>query len=205
MIRGERSPGRATVLLLAGGEASRLPGKLMLPVDGEPMLVRVFKRLTSDGRPCVISTRAPLDSPLLPVLNAPVVIDEYHGSGPLGGLASAAPHVATPLLFAAAGDLPDLDGAFVAHLEAEYDRLSAAGEPPEAVVPVWADGRLEPLAALYATRPLADAARRTLAAGRRRVTAALDLLRVATVAVRPEDEARLANVNTPGDYRAYRA
>jgi molybdopterin-guanine dinucleotide biosynthesis protein A len=196
---------RITIVLLAGGSATRLPGKLSLPVDGEPMLVRVFRRLQgSGGRPLVVSSRTPLEASFRDVIRAPVVLDDYDNAGPLGGLVSAAARVATPLLFAAAGDLPNIDCAFVDRLEAEYARLGGAGETPEAIVPRWTDGTLEPLAALYDVNALASSGARALAAGRKRVTAALEGLRVAYFPVGVEHEAQLANVNTPEDYAAHR-
>jgi molybdopterin-guanine dinucleotide biosynthesis protein A len=198
-----REAGRITIVLLAGGLATRLPGKLTLPVGGEPMLVRVYRRLTSVHRPCIVSARAPLDASLGSSIPAPVVVDEYDDAGPLGGLVSAAAHVRTPLFFAAAGDLPGIDADFVDALDREFDRLAAAGHVPEAVVPAWPDGKLEPLAALYDVKAFERAGRHALEAGRRRVTAALDGMRVARYAIGPEDEARLANVNTPDDYAAH--
>jgi molybdopterin-guanine dinucleotide biosynthesis protein A len=198
-----REAGRITIVLLAGGLATRLPGKLTLPVGGEPMLVRVYRRLTSRDRPCIVSSRAPLEAALASSIAAPVVVDDFEDAGPLGGLVSAAARVQTPLFFAAAGDLPNIDARFVDELEREFDRLAASGNAPEAVVPAWPDGMLEPLAALYDAAAFARAGRRALDAGRRRVTAVLDDMRVVRYAIGPEDEARLANVNTPDDYAAH--
>src|SRR5437879_5620761 len=125
-----RSTARVTIVLLAGGRATRLPGKLGLPVGDEPMLARVFRRLTSDGRACVISARTALEPELAATVRAPLVLDEYEDVGPLGGLVSAAGNVKTPLLFAAAGDMPWIDAHFVDQLEREFGRLDAAGERP---------------------------------------------------------------------------
>jgi molybdopterin-guanine dinucleotide biosynthesis protein A len=195
---------RTTVVLLAGGSATRLPGKLLLPVDGEPMAVRAYRRLSHGGRPLIVSARGPLPPELAAVITAPLVIDEFEDAGPLGGMVSAAAHVSTPLLFAAAGDLPQMDAAFIDALETAYDRVAASGTPPEAVVPRWPDGKDEPLAALYEARALERAGRAALAAGTRKVMAALAGLRLASYAVRAEDEAKLANVNTSADYEAHR-
>lgn len=200
------APPRTTIVLLAGGLATRLPGKLRLPIGGEPMLARVYRRLNDGRRPCVVSARAPLEPPLARKIGAPVVLDEYRDCGPLGGLVTAAGRVATPLVFAAAGDLPGLDARFIDDLEAEFDAARPdEAPPPEAVVPVWPDGKLEPLAALYDAAALARAGRYVLDAGMRRVTAVLEHMRVVAFAVRPQDEARLANVNTRDDYDAYDA
>jgi len=200
-----RAPDRArtTIVLLAGGRATRLPGKLTLPIDGEPMLARVYRRLADGARPIVISARAPLEASLAAAIDAPVVLDECGDVGPLGGLVSAAMRVQTPLLFVAAGDLPNIDTALVDDLEAEYDRVAATAPPPEAIVPKWTQDEVEPLAALYQTAPLARAGRRALDEGERRVTAVLPRLRVVWFALGAQDEARLSNVNTPADYAAF--
>jgi len=196
---------RTTIVLLGGGESSRLPGKLALPVEGEPMLARVYRRLCSGGRPVVISVRAAPAPQTVAALPATVVYDAFPGAGPLVGLVSAAAVVKTPLMFAAAGDLPDMDDAFVAALEAEYDARSEQGQPPQAIVSAWPSGKIEPLASLYETRPFFEAGRRALLAGTLSVASAIDGLRVARRTIRAEEEVKLANVNTPADYEAYRA
>ena len=203
-MSGSSAVARTTVVLFAGGAATRLPGKLTLPVHGEAMLARVYRRVVDGRRPCVVSARSPLDPMLAEKIRAPVVLDEHGDVGPLGALVTVAATLATTLLFAAAGDLPELDAAFVDDLEAEYDRAGAGTDPPEAVVPRWPDGSIEPLAALYDARAAARAGAAALAAGRRRMSEMLDGLRVRHFAVRPQDEARLVNVNTPPDYEAYR-
>lgn len=194
---------RVTVVLLAGGPATRLPGKLGLDVDGEPMLVRAYRRLTLTGWPCVISVRAPLAAPMPGDAPYQVALDDVPNGGPLAGLRAAAGLVRTPLMFAAAADLPNLSAAFAVKLIAAYDGVQP--REPDAVLPTWPDGKVEPLAALYDTQAYARGAAAALAAGRRKVTAALDGLDVLAYAVRSEDEIALLNVNTPQDYAQLRA
>lgn len=203
-MSGTSAIARTTIVLLAGGAATRLPGKLSLPIDGESMLARVYRRVVAGRRPCIVSARVPLEIDVARTIPAPVALDDRGDAGPLGGLVTAASMVSTPLLFAAAGDLPGLDAAFVDDLEAEFDRASIEGIVPEAVVPRWTDGRLEPLAALYDARAVASAGASALEAGRRRVSAALDVLRVRHFTVRLQDEPRLVNVNTKTEFDAYR-
>ena len=193
---------RITIVILAGGAATRLPGKLALPIGDEPMLVRVHRRLTAGGRPCVVSARRPLPAELLGRIDAPVVYDAVGDAGPLAGLAVAAAAVRTELLFACAGDLPNIDASLVDQLEREFERLDAAGVAADAIVPTWPDGKAEPLAALYVARRLAAAAADALKAGTRKVMAALDVFVLARYALGAEDGAMLANVNTPADYEA---
>lgn len=168
------------------------------------MLARVYRRVADGRRPCVVSARGPLGPALAAAIPAPVVLDELGDVGPLGALVTVAARVGTPLIFAVAGDLPEIDADFVDDLEAEYDAAGAAGRAPEAIVPRWPSGAIEPLASLYETKAVARAGSEALAQGRRRVSAMVDLLRVRHFAVRPQDERRLVNVNTPPDYEAYR-
>jgi molybdopterin-guanine dinucleotide biosynthesis protein A len=189
-----------TIVLLAGGAATRLPGKLALPVNGEPMLVHVYRRLTADGTPCILSVRDRLDPRLADLSACEIVTDEISDGGPLGAILSCARKVRTPLFVAVAGDLPDIDSGFIAKLLKTFHDGDAAGDALDAVLPTWTDGKVEPLAALYATAPWIGGAERALAAGHRKVTAALDGLKVAAYRVTAADERMLANVNTPEDY-----
>jgi molybdopterin-guanine dinucleotide biosynthesis protein A len=197
-----KEPDRVTIVLLAGGPATRLPGKLALDVNGEPMLTRAYRRLTHEGWPCVISARTPLAAPLLVEASYQLALDDVPNGGPLVGLRNAAALVRTPLMFAAAADLPNLSLAFAKKLLAMYD---VAATPPHAVLPTWPDGKVEPLAALYDAQAYARGATAALVAGRRKVTAALDGLDVLAYPVQAEDEDALLNVNTPQDYERLRA
>ena len=194
---------RVTVVLLAGGPATRLPGKLALDVEGEPMLVRSLRRLTALGWPCVVSVRAPLEPSLATAFEGcAVAYDQLEDAGPLGGLHSALAHVRSPLFFAAAADVPNLSAQFAARLLAMYD---AVMPKPDAVLPTWPDRHVEPLAALYDRAAFARGAARALASGQRKVTAALEGADVFPYLVGPADEALFANVNTQADYDRVRA
>jgi molybdenum cofactor guanylyltransferase len=191
--------------VLAGGLSTRLPGKLGLDVRGEPMLAGVCRRMCGSDRPCLLSVReAPQEQSGLPA-SIPFVIDRYRDVGPLGGLARAADHVRTPLLFAVAGDLPNIDLAFVESLERAWAASRTRGTAVEAVIPKRSDGTFEPLAALYDTAALARAARAALDAGTRKVMLALRDCAVLEFPVRAEDDWRLANVNTLADYERFKS
>lgn len=192
---------RLTIIVLAGGYATRLPGKLALPVNGEPMLVRVVRALSATGEQCIVAANDLLPAEFTAQLAARIVYDDRPGEGPLAALASAVAKVTTPYFFAAAGDMPGIDAAFVARIVA----VAQAADWPDAVIPAHADGTLEPLAALYKAAPWLASARKALAIGRRNVTAALDGLRTVHYPIVPEDEPALANVNTPGDYESLRS
>jgi len=197
--------GELTIVLLAGGLATRLPGKLLLDVAGETMLARAYRRLTATGWPCVVSIRRAIASQVRTALadRAPIefALDEVEDGGPLEGLRSALRLVRTRLAFAAAADIPNLSAEFAQRLLSAHDE---APEPkPAAILPTWPDGKVEPLAALYDAGAVMRGAEAALRAGRRKVTAALDGLGVLAYPVTPSESDVLKNINTPDEYAAY--
>ncbi len=184
------------VVLLAGGRATRLPGKLALPSDGEPLLVRTYRNLAGN-REIVLSRSAEFDPALAAMLPIRAVVDAAPARGPLGGLLATLASVPWECAFAVAGDMPFVDAAFL-------DRLDAARLPgDEAVVPAFErDGTLhaEPLAALYDRAAFLREGRRVFESGRGSLRLVLAALR--TRYVHGEDPRLFTNVNTPEDYAA---
>ncbi len=178
------------VVIVAGGNATRLPGKLGLDAGGVPLLVRVHRNV-APGRPVVIA--APDLAPELAArIDAPIVGERGPKRGPLGGLLAAFAAVRAPWAFAVAGDAPLVDAVWI-------DRLAAAREAgDEAVVPRHPDGRVEPLAALYDVAAyLREGAAELEASGALHKVAA----RLRTRYVEIDDPRIFANINTPEDYR----
>lgn len=198
---------RVSIILLAGGEARRLPGKLGLRLDGEPLLLRAHRHLAGDRhRACVVSVHTALDPDIRSRLQVPFVEDRYGRCGPLGGLLSAAESLDSPLFFAAAGDLPFLQASFIDRLEQHYDELETDdGVGPAALIPRRPDGSVEPLAALYDTARFIAGARAALQHGERKVTAALKGAAVAYLDLTAAGAAMLTNVNTPADWERVQA
>jgi molybdopterin-guanine dinucleotide biosynthesis protein A len=135
----------AGVAILAGGEATRLPGKLELPAGDVPLVLRVLRNVRP-GRETVIACKGSFSRALDAQLDVPLVVDRWSRQGPLSGLLSALAVLRCERVFALAGDAPFVDGAFL-------ERLEAAWLPgDEAVVPirlVEGSPQLEPLCALY--------------------------------------------------------
>ena len=192
-----------TIVLLAGGKATRLPGKLTRTIGNEPMIVRVYRQLTATGRPCIVSVREPLPAAIARHIVAQTVEDAHGDVGPLGALASAAAHVRTPLLFAVAGDLPNVDAGVVDTLEERYRReAQRCGVAPDVILPRHANGDVEPLAALYDTAALRASAERALSQGCNKITKALEGLHVTYYDITSREAAKFANVNTAEDLAA---
>ncbi len=191
-----RGSGSFGVVLLAGGRATRLPGKLALDAGGVPLAVRAFANLAGTGaREVYVSLQgAPTDA-IAAALDAPFVVDRRPDLGPLGGLLSTLPLMRAPRILAVAADAPYVDGAVADALLTAWDHTA------DACVPVHGDDdRLEPLAALYDRAAFLRAGWAALRAGQRSLRAVLQRLRVRRV---PFADARaFLNVNTPADYDA---
>jgi molybdopterin-guanine dinucleotide biosynthesis protein A len=187
----------AAVCILAGGEATRLPGKLALDVGELPMLVRVYRNV-SPGRTTWLSTKGPLPPELAAHIDAPQVVDRWPLRGPLSGLLSTLSEMRSEWVFAVAGDAPFVDAAFIDSLEA------AIGPQYEAIVPMHDDAkqRIEPLAALYRREAFLREGMPVLLGGEGALRLVIDRLKARFVPVR--EERVFENVNTPADYAKLR-
>jgi molybdopterin-guanine dinucleotide biosynthesis protein A len=187
----------AGVCILAGGEATRLPGKLSMAVGDVPMLVRVYRNV-SPGRDTRLSTKGPLPEEIAALVDAPQVVDRWPLRGPLSGLLSTLSEMRSEWVFAIAGDAPFVDAAFI-------DRLEAHVTPQyDAIVPMHDKNtkRIEPLAALYRRDAFLREGMPVLLGGDGALRLVIDRLRARFVPVR--DDRAFANVNTPDDYAKIR-
>jgi molybdopterin-guanine dinucleotide biosynthesis protein A len=187
------------VVILAGGEATRLPGKLALAAGELPMVARVFRNVSA-GRETFISCKETFPPELDALLPCPMVVDNWKMRGPLAGLLSTIAAMSSPFVFAVAGDAPFVEGSFIDELARHW----RAGD--EAVVPIHTvDGReqLEPLAALYERRAFMREGYEVLAGSRGALRRVIERMRARKVTV---GDARIfTNVNTPEDYDRLRA
>jgi molybdopterin-guanine dinucleotide biosynthesis protein A len=91
------------IVILAGGRATRFPGKLEAAFDGEPLLARVYHHLRGVA-PVMIAGCDTFSDRLDALLDCPIVVDRWPDRGPLGGLLSAAHETHARRIFAVAGD-----------------------------------------------------------------------------------------------------
>jgi molybdopterin-guanine dinucleotide biosynthesis protein A len=186
------------VVILAGGGATRLPKKLELEAGGVPMLVRVYRNVSS-GRKTYISCAGSFSPQIDALLECPMVVDRWPQRGPLGGLVTTMEVMDTPLVFAVAGDAPFVKAEFI-------DRLADAWQHgDEAVVPVHpgkTHKRLEPLAALYDRAAFLREGTKSLGSCDESLHATARRMRIREFPVNREDERLFTNINTPADYAA---
>lgn len=197
------------MLILGGGEATRLPGKLALETGGAtdtmPMIARVFANVTHGReREIVLSGKATFARDLDARLAAPLVIDRWARRGPLGGMLSSFAQMRARFVFVVAGDAPQLDIGFAERLARAYEPGDEALVPTHRVdVPTQRERAIEPLAALYDRLAFLRAGMPILRGGRGALHLVIDAMQTRYVAV---DDARVfANVNSPADYAAFRA
>ncbi len=138
--------------------------KATIEVGGEPLVVRVARRLESVSQRVLIASG---DGRRLGDLPWEQIADARPGSGPLAGIVAGLERAETPLIAVVAVDLPDADPRVLAVLAALW-----RGEA--AVLPLVGE-RVQPLHGVYATAH-ARGLRRILEAGKRGVTHALSTL-----------------------------
>jgi len=186
------------VVILAGGEATRLPGKLALDAGNVPMIARVYGNV-APGRTTYVSCKETFAPEIDALLPCPMVVDRWSLRGPLAGLITTMSQMRTPYVFAVAGDAPFVDAAFIDRLAAQYH------DGDQAIVPqhrVDRDERIEPLAAIYDRIAFINTGLPILRSGKGALRTVIEKLKTRYVNV--QDDAVFANVNTPQDYQSFR-
>ncbi len=177
------------IVILAGGRASRFPGKLEAPIAGEPLLARVYR---SASRPRS-GDRCRTRHVFAAARRAAGLSDR--------GRSLARSRTARRIAQRGAGERRG------AHLRRRRRRtVRHAGEVLDALRGAWRDGdqaavpehggRLEPLAALYDRSALIREAHASLGGNDLSMHGMLARLRIRAV---PMDERYFANVNTAAD------
>ena len=191
-----------TLVVLAGGRSRRMGrDKARLPVPGGPLLGRTIVSLAGFFDEVVVSVSSLSRASGLEGLvcrsakGVPTVLaaDAVRRQGPLRGILTGLRAARNEASFVLAGDMPDVSSAAVRTIirrARDSDCAVAAGPA----------GLKEPLFGVY-KRSCLPAIEDLLAAGRRSV---LELFgRVRMVEVVLPTALRPANLNTPGEYRAY--
>lgn len=119
---------------LLAGKASRLPGKFLLPIDGEPLIHREVRILRSCSLDVAIVSVAPLR-----ILDVPTLPDRYN-AGPLGGLATALAETDEPF-FLFGADMPFLEARAIDSMRRSFDGRT--------LIPRSESGHLAVLHAVY--------------------------------------------------------
>jgi len=168
--------------------------KAWLELGGATMIARVVAAL----RPVTDRVTIIANRPEYARLNLPVVADTHSGIGPLEAIRTALASSQQPRVVLAGCDLPFVTAQLFAH-------LLRVGDGAQAVVPMDAGGRLEPLCAIYSTAAL-HAVSELIANGDRKVSRLFDRIPTRFVAFREIQHLADAmlffeNINSPADYQ----
>jgi molybdopterin-guanine dinucleotide biosynthesis protein A len=172
--------------ILTGGRSRRMGrSKIHLPFRGITLLEFVAGEVrAAAGTVTLVGTPDTCGIPGIP--------DRYPNFGPVGGLVTALEDTEAEWNVVVACDMPRIDRVHMADLLA---KASNAGR--DVLVPVSPDGRLHPLCAVYrktALRGLQRAVRSNIHTVREALTL------VDTLQFPVEDDAWLANINTPEEW-----
>ena len=179
--------------ILAGGASSRMGSdKFQLPLQGQTVAQLIASALRAVANNVTVVGRQ-LDDPNLN--SKPDVFPQW---GALGGVHAALSGCVTEWAIIVACDMPWVSGDL-------FSRLGSLREQFDAVVPVQADGRPQPLCGFYRVGPCLTAAERLIKDGERRPLTLLQSVRTRWVPFEelndlPEAEFLFANLNTPDDY-----
>lgn len=179
----------------AGGRSSRMGrDKSWLELGGRPMIERVIAALGPvASRISIIANSGEYSR-----LGLPVFADVNIGIGPLEAIRVAMANSRAPRFALVGCDLPFVTSELFAFL------LDLAGDY-QAVVPVGADGGLEPLCAIYSTEAI-ETVETMIESGERKPGLLFERIHSRRVAFSEISHLRGAalffeNVNSPADYR----
>ncbi|HUV83660.1 MAG TPA: molybdenum cofactor guanylyltransferase [archaeon] len=141
-----------SALILAGGRGRRLgyKEKALIPIKGRTILeynLDLLERLVDE---VIISVRDDEQKYILVEYTGErtIVIDEYPDVGPLAGILEGLKVAEGEYVFITACDMPFLNPEVV-------EMLFQRAKGHDAAIPVWENEMLEPLHAVYSTRPMA--------------------------------------------------
>jgi molybdopterin-guanine dinucleotide biosynthesis protein A len=137
-----------TLLILAGGRSERFGrSKALYEVNGRPLLSYLVEGVSSLSKRLIISVKSnpEIYSSLFP--DAEIVIDEHEIYAPIVGLISSLAEVKTDYVAVLPCDSPLVNPELIILL---LRRARGRG----GAVPIWEDGRIEPLLAVYKTDEL---------------------------------------------------
>lgn len=185
--------------ITAGGRSSRMgTDKAWLELGGRPLIEHVIAAVAP------VTTRVAIiaNSPEYARLGFPVFADSQAGIGPLEAIRTALASADTSRIVLAGCDLPFVTAELFKFL------LSVAGRQ-QAIVPLGADGKLEPLCAIYSSEAL-PAVTDLIRRDKRKISLLFDQISTRFVEFEelrylPGAALFFENVNTPEDYERVRA
>ena len=136
---------KTSICILCGGKSKRFGSrKLFYKVNGKTILETVYNKLENHSDDIFLQTSNDVRLEFyndLKNITTKIYKDIFNDIGPLGGIYSGLKRARYDKIFILAGDLPFIDELILLELN-KYDSF-------QIIVPVWENGFIEPLCALY--------------------------------------------------------
>jgi molybdopterin-guanine dinucleotide biosynthesis protein A len=191
MEPGKKQEKHRSAIILAGGNSRRMSrNKALLPVGKHTLIEEIIGQIRNLFSEILISASHP---GIYEFLGRRVVCDEQPGRGPLAAILAALKASFSPVNFVIACDIPEIDIPLV---ESMFDRA----QKYHIVVPHHADGKTEPLFAVY-RRSLIPLIQEQIHSGDLKISSLYPKCRTAFVAI--GNGRRFLNLNTVEDYREF--
>jgi len=164
-----------SAIILCGGLSKRMGrDKGLIVFDGEPLIVRILDKLKDYFDELLLVLRDDEQKrEYLKVLkdygNVKIFTDVIKGQGPLGGLLTGLLKVNSAHALVVPCDSPFITRGFIENC------LKIDLRDYDAIVPVWDDGRIEPLHAIYSKR-IVDRIYKLLSGDERRASALVKII-----------------------------
>lgn len=162
--------GKLGILVLAGGTSERLSKeKAFFEINGKAMIQHVVGKVSKLSKEIVISCRSGREKLVGMFPRAKVVVDKDGRKGALTGLVSALPEIRSEYTALVTCDCPKIKPEVI---ELLFENAKNHG----GVVPIWPNGYVEPLQAVYETEKLRKAVNEVWKRGKMRLMEVLDIV-----------------------------
>jgi molybdopterin-guanine dinucleotide biosynthesis protein A len=190
-----------SAIILAGGKGKRMGyrEKALMAIHGKPLIMYAIKSLEKVVDNIIISVRDKAQGELFDSVlpGYMYAFDKYENTGPLSGILSGLSVCRDEYCFIAACDMPFIN-------EHVVKLLFKDSEDHDAAIPRWEDGFLEPLHAVYRSKPMFFETKKAIKNGEKIILAPIQKLRVNYVEIEDirkidHDLRTFININTPED------
>ena len=182
-----------TAIILAGGKSARMKDdKLLLPINGFPMIQHVYNQIKNYFGEIIISSNS---ISKYSFLNVKVIKDKFQNCGPLMGIASAMEHSSNDINFVIAGDIPEIDIDLLFTMVKLFNEKNFDG-----VMPLNSKNQYEPLFAVYRKKML-NIMFKNISNSKYKITDVLKHFKIKYIKLKKDQ--KLLNINSRIDYNNY--
>lgn len=139
-----------SVLILSGGQGRRLGymEKALIPFGNNTLIEHIIKSFENLIGDIIISVRDEKQKKILEpyIGRRTIVTDRYKGTGPLAGMLEGFRAAKGEYVFVVACDMPFINADVI-------NMLFESANEHDAALPIWDDGNVEPLHAVYRRQP----------------------------------------------------